>query len=54
MNISYNDQDIYKKYGAKAKYETVKYDGKDKQNFLYWYWEGDRDKMPHELKDRKI
>lgn len=46
LNISFNEKDIYKKYGARAMYEEGV--------FLYWYWRGDRDKIPYRLKDKII
>lgn len=43
LNISYNEKDIYKKYGTKWNSENK-----------FWYWEGDRDNIPQELKHKII
>ncbi len=41
LNISYGEKDIYKKYGTKWNADNK-----------FWYWEGDRDNIPDELKNK--
>jgi hypothetical protein len=41
LKISYGEKDIYKKYGTKWNADNK-----------FWYWEGDRDNIPDELKNK--